>query len=159
MVPWDMLCADDLVISAETESQSIERFNAWNKDLLKRGWKIYVDKTKHLTSGQKSIPQKTGKNWWAFCLKGVGANLIRRNSRNQLVPKKCSSLRKAPNDHTNYICPSCNNPSNYHSNENATLPINQIETLRNVKEFCYIGDLISVESEAICASSIRLAAF
>ena len=33
MVPWDMLYADDLVISAETESQSIERFNAWNKDL------------------------------------------------------------------------------------------------------------------------------
>ena len=31
MVPWDMLYAEDLVISAEMESQSIEKFNTWFK--------------------------------------------------------------------------------------------------------------------------------
>ena len=55
-----MRYADDLVISAETEFQSIEKFNSWNEALQKRSLKINVDKTKHLTSGQKCIPQKIG---------------------------------------------------------------------------------------------------
>ena len=56
-----MLYADDLVISAEMESQSSEKLNTWNGALQKRGLKINVDKTKNLISGQKSITQKTGK--------------------------------------------------------------------------------------------------
>ena len=46
-VPWDILYADDLGVSAEMECQSIERFDTWNKALQKRGFKINVDKTKH----------------------------------------------------------------------------------------------------------------
>ena len=44
-----MRYADDLVISAETEFQSIEKFNSWNEVMQKRSLKINVDKTKHLT--------------------------------------------------------------------------------------------------------------
>ena len=68
MVPWDMLYANDLVISAQTEFQSIEKFHTWNKALQKRGLKIIVDKTKHLISGQKSVTRKTGKNRCTRCL-------------------------------------------------------------------------------------------
>ena len=47
----------------------------------------------------------------------------------------------------------------YSIDENATLPINQFETLSAVEEFCYLGDIISVESDAIRASLIRIAPF
>ena len=41
MLPLDLLYADDLVISAETESQSNEKFKKiWNKALQERGLKV-----------------------------------------------------------------------------------------------------------------------
>ena len=107
LVPWDMLYADDLVISAEMESQSSEKFNTWNGALQKRGLKINVDKTKNLISGQKSITQKTGKYPCACCLKGVGGISLRCNFCNQWVHKKRSSLRKIPKHNINYVCASC----------------------------------------------------
>ena len=82
-----MLYADDLVIYAEMESQSIEKFNTWNKALQKRSSKINVDKTKHLILGQKSTPQNIRKFSCACCLKEVGLNSTSRNSCNQWVHK------------------------------------------------------------------------
>ena len=40
MLPWDLLYADDIVISAETETQSMEKFNNRNKALQKRDLKL-----------------------------------------------------------------------------------------------------------------------
>ena len=45
------------------------------------------------------------------------------------------------------------------TNQNATLRINQFETLSTVKEFCYLGDMIAFKSDAIRASSVKIAAF
>ena len=69
MVPWDLLYADGIVISAETEFQSMERLNTWNKALQKRGLKINVNTTEHLILDQTYIPQKTGKCPFACCFK------------------------------------------------------------------------------------------
>ena len=72
---------------------------------------------------------------------------------------KCSSPRKIPKHNANHVFPRCNKISNYHSNHNATLRINHFETLSAVDKFCYLGDMISVESDAIHASSVRIVAF
>ena len=71
------------MISAETESQSFEKFNAWNKALYIRGLISSVDKTKHLISGQK-FSHKT----CACSLKEVGANSICCNMLYSMVAKK-----------------------------------------------------------------------
>ena len=89
MVPWDMLYAEDLVISAEMESQSIEKFNTWNKTLQKRGLKISVDKTSIWFQAKNLFVKKIGKYPCACCLKGVGANSIRCNSCNHTVKEFC----------------------------------------------------------------------
>ena len=44
----------------------------------------------------------------------------------------CSGVRKISKRNTNYVCPRCNNASNYHSNQNVTVRINPFETLRTV---------------------------
>ena len=75
------------MISAETESQSFEKFNAWNKALYIRGLISSVDKTNHLISGQK-FPHKTGKCPCACSLKAVGANSICCNMLYSMVAKK-----------------------------------------------------------------------
>ena len=57
-LPLDLIYADDIVISAETKSQSIEKFKIWNKTLQERCLKFNVEKAKLLISGQKCFPQK-----------------------------------------------------------------------------------------------------
>ena len=59
-------------------------------------------------------------------------------------------MSQIPKHFTNYVCPSCKHPSNHHSNEIATLPINLLEIMKTVKEFCNLGDNISVESVPEC---------
>ena len=51
MVPWDMLYADDLVMSPES-NPSLLRAKYLEQGLLKLVLKINKDKTKHLISGQ-----------------------------------------------------------------------------------------------------------
>jgi len=45
-LPWELLCADDLVVVAETEEDLIERLNEWKDFVENRGMRVDMSKTK-----------------------------------------------------------------------------------------------------------------
>ena len=50
---WDLLFADDLVITAETEEQLQERYRAWQENLERGGLKVNVGKTEVMISSRE----------------------------------------------------------------------------------------------------------
>ena len=70
--PWEMLYADDLVITAETKQDAVEKFGKWQEAMEHRGLKINLGKTKLLITGKKhsELPQ-SGKYPCAVC--GLGS--------------------------------------------------------------------------------------
>ena len=51
--PWELLYADDLVLTAESKEELMEMFNRWRNAIERCGMKINVQKTKLLISGMK----------------------------------------------------------------------------------------------------------
>ena len=49
-VPWELGYADDLVQTAESEHDVLERFVRWRKELELRGLKINMEKTKMMVT-------------------------------------------------------------------------------------------------------------
>ena len=61
-VPWELGYADDLVLTAESEHDVLERFVRWRKELELRGLKVNMEKTKMMVTGRSSTQKiKTGK--------------------------------------------------------------------------------------------------
>ena len=76
-VPWELGCADDLVLTAESEHDVLERFVRWRRELELRGLKVNMEKTKMMVTGRSSTQKiKTGKWSCGCCGKGVGSNSI-----------------------------------------------------------------------------------
>ena len=42
---WDLLCADDLVITAKSEEESVRKFGVWKREMESRGLKVNINKT------------------------------------------------------------------------------------------------------------------
>jgi len=49
-VPWELLCADDLAVIAETEEELIKRLNEWKYNMESKGMRVSMNKTKWRTS-------------------------------------------------------------------------------------------------------------
>jgi len=45
-LPWELLCADDLVVIAATEEGLIKRLNEWKNNVENRAMRIDMNKTK-----------------------------------------------------------------------------------------------------------------
>jgi len=76
-LPWELLYADDLVVTAETENDLIKRLNNWNDNVENRGMRVNMNKTKVTISGERQkLMQKAA--WWprGVCGRGVGSNSI-----------------------------------------------------------------------------------
>jgi len=56
VVPWEMSCADDLVLIAETEEDLIKRLNEWKNNVEDRGMRVNMNKTKVMISGECRNP-------------------------------------------------------------------------------------------------------
>ncbi len=44
--PWELLYADDLVLTAESKKEVADMFNRWKEEMKQRGLKIKQDKDK-----------------------------------------------------------------------------------------------------------------
>ena len=51
-VPWDMLYADDLVLTVESKEEVQEQFNRWMSAMESEGLKVNLGKTKTLVTGK-----------------------------------------------------------------------------------------------------------
>jgi len=52
-LPWELLYADDLVVTAETEEGLIKRLNEWKNNVQNRGMRVNMNKTKVMISGER----------------------------------------------------------------------------------------------------------
>ena len=53
-VPWELGYADDLVLTAESEHEVLERFDRWRTELELRMLKVNIEKTKMMVTGRSS---------------------------------------------------------------------------------------------------------
>ena len=74
---WDLLYADELVITAESEGEAVRKFVVWKREMETRGLKININKIKLTVMGREPVvkPQR-GRYPCRVCGKGVGANSI-----------------------------------------------------------------------------------
>ena len=52
--PWELLYADDLVLTAESKEEVTDMFNRWKEGMEQRGLKINMEKTKSMVTGNKA---------------------------------------------------------------------------------------------------------
>ena len=45
-LPWELLCADDLAVIAETEEELIKRLNEWKDNMESKGMRVNMNKIK-----------------------------------------------------------------------------------------------------------------
>ncbi len=97
--PWELLYADDLVLTAESEEEVIHMFNRWKEEIEQRGLKINMEKTKLMVTGNKARDRTHSGRWPCGCCgRRVGANSILCR-----VCDKCCHQRGVQD----FICPKC----------------------------------------------------
>ena len=143
-VPWDMLYADDLIITGETKEEVEEQLQNWKRALARRGLKINIGKTKILVSGKDGLsPIASGQYPCGVCAQGVGVNSVLCTHCRKWVHKRCSGLRnvsRAPN----YVCPTCTTPATGRAveEEHITLGPGSEDVVEEVESFTYLGDVV-----------------
>ena len=139
--PWEMLFADDLVLTSESEDEVKDMFLNWRTALERRGLKVNLGKTKLLVSGDKKENEETGRYPCAVCRKGVGSSSIQCSKCRKWVHKRCSGMRTLTNM-TRFQCSRCTNTSESGRTECGNLGIGD-ECIERVDRFCYLGDMMS----------------
>ncbi len=75
--PWELLYADDLVLTAESEEEVIHMFNRWKEEMEQGELKINMEKTKLMVIGNKARDRIHSGRWPCGCCgRGVGADPI-----------------------------------------------------------------------------------
>ena len=138
---WELLYADDLVLTAETKEEAEQKFLDWRQAMARRGMKVNVAKTKVMVTGKKAEVIRSGRDPCAVCGKGVGRNSILCTVCDFWCHKRCSGLRSI-NNTPDFQCSTC-------SGQNLLEPCDDLqldgEVVEEVKEFCYLGDLLDSE--------------
>ena len=92
--PWELLCADDLAIIAETLSELLEKFRVWKANLESKGPRVNVGKTKILVSVHNVPKPVDGSKFpCGVCNKCVGINSIKCHVCGFRVHKRCSNVK------------------------------------------------------------------
>ena len=145
--PWELLYADDLVLTAESRETVLEMFMDWSRAMELRGMKVNIGKTKLLVSGKKSRePISSGQYPCAVCNRGVGANSILCVGCNKWCHKRCSGLNSFAGI-TAYTCPVCSGLLQQTTWTDESIVLDS-GTLEEVSEFCYLGDMFDCEGGA-----------
>ena len=91
--PWELLYADDLVLSADSNEGVTKMFKDWSSAVELRGMKVQLGKTKLFISGKRSKEAtSSGQYPCAVCNRGVGVNAIFCASCNKWCHKRCTGL-------------------------------------------------------------------
>ena len=142
--PWELLYADDLVISAETEEGLKMKLNKWKTEMEAKGLRVNMGKTKIMVSGVNLQTLKdSGKYPCSVCRKGVGSNSIYCPGCSHWVHKKCSGVIGSLKSNPDYRCSRCKGTAHPIDGRphNEWLLV-QDKKLDVVDSFCYLGDTI-----------------
>ena len=156
---WELLYADDLVITGESKEEVMELFEKWKKGLEKSGIKVNTRKTKITVSEKKSKKTRPmGRFPCGVCSRGVGVNSILCSQCEKWCHKRCSGLSRA----VDFACPTCSkNQQVQNKDENEddvnNNNISDDQVIDEVNEFCYLGDFLSCDGGSERAVKARVA--
>ena len=142
--PWEMLYADDLVITADNLDDLRERFGIWKTGLENRGLRINVKKTKIMHSSylDDRLPRKSGKFPCGVCLRGVGRNSIYCSFCKHWVHRKCSKVRGQLKEDQSFKCSRCRGDvEDLAEPESRSVQVGA-DVFEVATSFCYLGDMI-----------------
>ncbi|VBB35221.1 unnamed protein product, partial [Acanthocheilonema viteae] len=144
-LPFEMLYADDLILTANSIDELSIMFDKWKRCLECKGLKLNIEKTKVLITGEKHV--KNPRYPCGVCHKNVNLNSIQCTACKKWIHKTCSGIKGPLKDNVNFICASCTSPFPLPSPV-PTIP-STIEiagsSLEVVTKFIYLGDVISSE--------------
>ena len=155
--PWELLYADDLVLSAETMDEVVGMFDDWRVAMESKGLKVNIDKTKLLISGKRMNTQiRVGNYPCGVCGRGVMANSILCVGCNRWVHQRCSGIQRGRLSRHEGVfrCRTCTDGSPP-ADESITTSGGIIE---DVEQFCYLGNILSRDCHVERAIRARVAA-
>ena len=155
-LPKEMLYADDLVLIAENMEEAEDLYRGWRDGLKVKGLRVNVDKTKVMICRPGAGRRIEMGNWpCAVCGRGVGVNSIRCTQCEDWVHARCSGVGgPLAGREADYVCPPC-------------LGVRVVddlpefvelagERLECVREFRYLGDVISADGRVVASSVARV---
>ena len=156
--PWELLYADDLVLTAESQQEVMEMFNLWRNAMARCGMKINIPTTKLLISAKARTAPTSGTGRWpcAICLRGVGVNSILCTRCNMWCHKRCTGLSTFSGVR-NYVCLKCDGTHARTASPDESV-VTSDGTIEEVNQFCYLGDVLDGSGGAERAVRSRVAA-
>ena len=93
--PWELLYADDLMISAESMEELLVKVQTWKTEMEKKGLHVNMGKTKIMEAGiNLDVLKKSGKYPCGVCQSRIGSsNAIFCGGCKRWVHKKCSGIK------------------------------------------------------------------
>ena len=142
--PWELLYADDLMISAGSKEELLVKVKTWKTEMEKKGLRVSMGKTKIMESGiNLDVLKKSGKYPCGVCLTGVGStNAILCDGCERWVHKKCSGIKGRITE-SEFTCARCLGTARAIDGRQSLEVAVGNEKLEVVPEFCYLGDMLS----------------
>ena len=143
--PWELLYADDLMISAESMEELLVKVQTWKTEMEKKGLRVNMGKTKIMESGiNLDVLKKSGKYPCGVCQSGVGSsNAIFCGGCKRWVHKKCSGIKGPLRPDPEFRCARCLGTAQAIDEREVSEVEVGNEKLEVVPEFCYLGDMLS----------------
>ena len=143
--PWELLYADDLMISAESMEELLVKVQTWKTEMEKKGLRVNMGKTKIMESGiNLDVLKKSGKYPCGVCQSGVGSsNAIFCGGCKRWVHKKCSGIKGPLRPDPEFRCAWCLGTAQAIDEREVSEVEVGNEKLEIVPEFCYLGDMLS----------------
>ena len=143
--PWELLYADDLMISAESMEELLVKVQTWKTEMEKKGLRVNMGKTKIMESGiNLDVLKKSGKYPCGVCQSGVGSsNAIFCGGCKRWVHKKCSGIKGPLRPDPEFRCARCLGTARAIDEREVSEVEVGNENLEVVPEFCYLEDMLS----------------
>lgn len=155
-VPWELMFADDLALTEESELEVMGVFEKWRVAMDSKGLKVNMEKTKLMITGKESSHRVKSGRWPCGCCgKGVGVNSILCVECSRWCHQRCSGLKKVRGV-KDFQCPSCKKGKKLE--EGARDLITRGGRIEEVDEFCYLGNVFDCEAGLERAVRARVAA-
>ena len=143
--PWELLYADDLMISAESMEELLVKVQTWKTEMEKKGLRVNMGKTEIMESGiNLDVLKKSGKYPCGVCQSRVGSsNAIFCGGCKRWVHKKCSGIKGPLRPDPEFRCARCLGTARAIDEREVSEVEVGNEKLEVVPEFCYLGDMLS----------------
>ena len=155
--PWELLYADDLMISAKSMEELLVKVQTWKTEMEKKGLRVNIGKTKIMESGiNLDVMKKSGKYPCGVCQSGVGSsNAIFCGGCKRWVHKKCSSIKGPLRPDPEFRCARCLGTAQAIDEREVSEVEVGNEKLEVVPEFCYLGDMLSAGGGCELAANVH----